>query len=104
MCCGSVVSALFIINPANIVRDDGTKIAMFTNRETTTFAQEMKGILDMGKDWRLMLLGPSPPWPSYCMLIIVSAGNVCNRTPHWDATLSERQVRDIGSVSPSDTP
>ncbi|KAJ7126067.1 major facilitator superfamily domain-containing protein [Mycena epipterygia] len=58
MCCGSVVSALFIINPANIVRNDGTKIAMFTNRETTTLAQEIKGILDMGKDWRLMLLVP----------------------------------------------
>ncbi|KAJ7623711.1 major facilitator superfamily domain-containing protein [Roridomyces roridus] len=58
MCCGSIVAASFIINPANIVRDDGTKIALFTTTETTTFWQEFKGVVDMTKDLKLMLLVP----------------------------------------------
>ncbi|KAJ7485429.1 hypothetical protein FB451DRAFT_56899 [Mycena latifolia] len=58
MCCGSVVSALFIVNPASVVRDDGTKIAVFTTKETTTLAQEIKGVLSMVTDWKLMLLMP----------------------------------------------
>lgn len=58
MCCGSAIAALFIISPVDVVRDDGTKIAVFATRERTTLVQEVTGVLSMLTDWKLMLLVP----------------------------------------------
>ncbi|KAJ7119922.1 hypothetical protein C8R43DRAFT_1152111 [Mycena crocata] len=53
-----VVAAVFMIDPSNIVRNDGTKLAQFSTGAQTSGFAELKGLFFVLKDWRVVILIP----------------------------------------------
>ncbi|KAJ7021178.1 hypothetical protein C8F04DRAFT_1141804 [Mycena alexandri] len=52
------VAAAFMIDPSKIVRNDGTSLALFSDRAKTTSIAEFKGLISVLKDWRVLILIP----------------------------------------------
>lgn len=55
MCCAIVIAFFFIIDPKDVVRDDGTHIAIFKEPNAM---EEVRGLIKLFTDWKILMLIP----------------------------------------------
>ena len=56
MCCAIAIAFFFIIDPKEVVRDDGTHIAVF---KEPSVMEEIKGLVILFTDWKVIALIPA---------------------------------------------
>lgn len=69
MCCSIVIAAAFIIDPVNVIRDDGTHIAIF---KKATVMNEARALFDLFTDIKVLFLIPGIFVAEMCLALMSS--------------------------------
>lgn len=76
-CCAFFLALFFILHPSQIVREDGTHIAIFND---THILAEVKGTIKVLGDWRYILLAPAQIVSEMALALVSSINCKCNQS------------------------